>query len=187
MSHSVEPTAETSGRPAWLIPVAAFLCFSIAGGMMYVFLRDDKAQIGPAFARTLADPAGDMTIVSAGPVRFGPQREEFILPSFYIDNAPVTCRAYAAFAQATQHPLPAGFSTAQPADAVRGISYADAQAFAAWAHKRLPDAREWEKAREKLHFAAALPEWTAPWPAGAQPEPPGGGEPAGFRCARDPQ
>jgi hypothetical protein len=181
-----QSSVDTTGRPAWLIPAAAFLFFCISFGMMYLFLRQDKEQIGPAFAKTITDPAGNMTIVPAGPFPFGSPPQDVILPSFYIDDRPVTRRAWDAFAQATRHPQPEGVTASAPDEAVRGVSYDDARAFAAWAQKRLPDAREREKARQKLALADRIPEWLAPGPGGGKPEMRGGTGAAGFRCVRDP-
>src|SRR5262249_46572341 len=61
---------------------------------------------------------------------------------FWIDEFPVTNAEYAAFLQATKRAGPFGWTewaTRDRADhPVVGVSFADAQAYAAWAGKRLP-------------------------------------------------
>jgi formylglycine-generating enzyme required for sulfatase activity len=58
----------------------------------------------------------------------------------------VSNAAYARFCQAKQHPLPKGFAADHPDDPVVNVTFVEAQEFAGWAGKRLPEALEWEKA-----------------------------------------
>jgi serine/threonine-protein kinase len=137
--------AEKSGAPAWLIPVAAFLMLTVAAGLYFLLVKP-KEQLGPAFAKSIATPAGEMLLVPAGPFQFGEKKESLILPSFYIDKTEVTNKAYAEFCKATGRALPEGFPQDKPDYPVVNVSILDAQAFAKWANKRLPNGREWEKA-----------------------------------------
>lgn len=72
-----------------------------------------------------------------------------ILP-FYIDRTEVTNAEYYRFCRRTHHPLPGEWKGSFPAD--RGdepflyARFADAQAYASWADKRLPTEFEWELA-----------------------------------------
>ncbi len=100
------------------------------------------AQLAP----TISTPSGNMVLVAAGQFLFGEKKEPVSLPAFYIDKTEVTNRAYAEFAKAAGHKLPDGFDTEHPDFPVVNVSILDAQAFAKWAEKRLPTAREWEKA-----------------------------------------
>jgi len=72
-------------------------------------------------------------------------------PGFYIDRYPVTHEQYALFIQDNpdHEPPPAwrGRTAPQPLldHPVVGVSWQDAQAYAAWAGKRLPTAEEWQR------------------------------------------
>src|SRR5262249_53320910 len=50
------------------------------------------------------------------------------------------------FCKETNRPLPAGFASDKPNFPVVNVSIIDAMAYAKWAGKRLPSAKEWEKA-----------------------------------------
>jgi eukaryotic-like serine/threonine-protein kinase len=91
-------------------------------------------------------PAGPMALVPEGAFLSGANRESTTLPAFYIDVTEVSNAAYQQFATATGHALPVNFAAAKPGDPVVDVSFDDARDFATWAGKRLPTAREWEKA-----------------------------------------
>jgi eukaryotic-like serine/threonine-protein kinase len=68
---------------------------------------------------------------------------------FYIDRTEVTNGEYKKFVDATSHGAPAGWQGSSfPAGTeqypVTGVTWEDATAYAAWAHKRLPTEEEWE-------------------------------------------
>ena len=71
------------------------------------------------------------------------------LDAFYIDKYEVTNALYAQFVQATRRQAPR-LSTYQqfnqPKQPVVGVTWHEAQAYCAWAGKRLPTEAEWEKA-----------------------------------------
>ena len=100
----------------------------------------------PALAATVAAPSGDMALVPAGTFLFGEARQPIWLPAFYIDTTEVTNTAYAAFCKAVGRDLPPEFPADRPDYPAVNVSMADAKAFAAWAGKRIPSGREWEKA-----------------------------------------
>lgn len=74
------------------------------------------------------------------------------LPPFFIDRYEVTNEDYQAFVTSTGRPSPVhwGGGKSVPRGGERHpvvyVSYADAEAYAAWAGKRLPTAEEWEVA-----------------------------------------
>lgn len=78
-------------------------------------------------------------VASAGPAR------TVHLEAFSIDRVEVTNRAFDAFLRATGHPPP-GLRFPHPEQPVAGVSWYDAEAYCAWAGKRLPREAEWEKA-----------------------------------------
>jgi serine/threonine-protein kinase len=103
-------------------------------------------QAAAVLAPTLATSTGEMVLIPAGDFLFGEKKQKMSLPAYYIDRTEVTNRDYAAFCQATAHPLPEGFARARAELPVVNVTVADAQAYAEWAGKRLPKEAEWEKA-----------------------------------------
>ena len=95
---------------------------------------------------SLAMDSGEMVLVPAGAFLAGQEKRSETLPGFYIDRTEVSNAAYARFCQAKQHPLPKGFDADHPDYPVVNVTYVEAQEFANWAGKRLPEALEWEKA-----------------------------------------
>ncbi len=99
-----------------------------------------------ALPLSLSTPTGDMVLVPAGPFLFGKEKTAATSPAFYIDKTEVTNSAYATFCKQASHQLPPNFPVDQPGNPVVNVTIADAREFARWAQKRLPSAREWEKA-----------------------------------------
>lgn len=82
------------------------------------------------------------------------------LPDFYIDVHEVTNEQYRIFLEATQRAAPAYWGTrhfGRPRQPIVGVGWPDAEAYCAWAGKRLPTEFEWEKA------ARGVDRRTWPW------------------------
>src|SRR5207237_7394558 len=89
---------------------------------------------------------GDMVLVTEGEYLFGKDKQSATLPAFYIDKTEVPFAEYARFSKETGLPMPAGAVGGRPEDPIVDVSFLDAQEFAKWAGKRLPNMQEWEKA-----------------------------------------
>ena len=99
-----------------------------------------------AAAKTLTTTTGEMILIPAGNFEFGENKASVTLPAFYIDKTEVSNAAYAEFCKASGRTLPDGFAEDKPDYPVGNVTILDAHAFAKWAGKRLPTAKEWEKA-----------------------------------------
>jgi serine/threonine protein kinase len=150
---TLPPPRPPASRPSWLIPaiVGAIL---VVGGGLYFVLRPHAVIVPPASAAvvppvlppTVSTSTGEMILIPAGDFEFGENKQRVPLPAFYIDKTEVSNGAYAEFCQASGRSLPDGFPRNKPDYPVGNVTILDAHAFANWAGKRLPTAKEWEKA-----------------------------------------
>ena len=138
--EALEVDAPTAGRPTRLIPILGVVALAVAAAL-YSFARPRP------LAETITAKSGEMVLVPAGPFKFGQNKEDITLPAYYIDRTEVTNEAYAVFIKETRYAPPSSdFAFLPPNFPVVNVSIDDAKAFAKWAGKRLPPAREWEKA-----------------------------------------
>jgi iron(II)-dependent oxidoreductase len=126
----------------------------------------DQKGYSVAEANALLTPAqwkmlDTMVVIPAGPFRMGTDMEradpqngpEHIvnLPAYKMDKYLVTNAQYARFVAATGYRAPLFWKDGKipkgrKLHPVTMVTWADARAYAAWAHKRLPSEAEWEKA-----------------------------------------
>jgi len=125
----------------WIaIAVAGVLILGVAGGV-YVWMRRQQ-PLAPAILTS----TGAMVLVQGGPAKLGGDNTVTAVAAFYIDRTEVANREYRRFCRATHRQEPAGLAEGQADLPAVNVTFGDAKAFAAWAHKRLPTAMEWEKA-----------------------------------------
>ncbi|MBZ5624056.1 MAG: protein kinase [Acidobacteriia bacterium] len=143
------------GLPRWVLPAVLLLVVALAAGWYFAIGRQPVVIVEkkgpelpkkPELPKSIQTETGEMVLVPAGTFLFGENKEKIVLPAFYVDKTEVTNQAYAAFCDATHYARPKDFPKDKPDYPVVNVSIVDAKAFATWAHKRLPNAREWEKA-----------------------------------------
>jgi serine/threonine-protein kinase len=141
---AIEKAAARAGRGAsrravWMLGAGLALLLAV---IWYVVI----GRISPALPKTISTSTGEMALVPAGEFEFGQKKERVALPAFYIDKTEVANAAYGRFCRETQRPLPEGFRQDQPEYPVVNVTILNARDYAHSAGKRLPNAREWEKA-----------------------------------------
>lgn len=140
------PTKRRVQLDARILAGAVTLAAVCALGLGYLLINSGKAEARLEEHQRIEDPAGDMIFIPAGDAAFGPESARTAVPAFYLDLTEVTNEGYGEFCKATGRAFPKDFPMDQPGVPVVNVTFADAQAFATWAKKRLPTALEWERA-----------------------------------------
>jgi eukaryotic-like serine/threonine-protein kinase len=203
--QSEDGVAEEEAAPAprpriRLIAAVAALALALLGAALYMTHKSgvrsipikpaQATNVTPALPPAISDVNGRMVLIPAGEFIFGDDspdspnpRRRMALPAFYIDATEVSNAAYARFCESANRPAPNVDLAAKGGYPAVEVSLEDAQAFAAWAGKRIPTEQEWEKAArgsdgriypwgnnpealpQSVQPVDALPQWQSPYGA----------------------
>ena len=145
----------------------AVLCFIISLSVSFISCGSDETSEELTASQTSLEDlqrpidTEEMIFVPAGEVRLGTNLKTDLtfgteanhrvvfVDAFHIDKYEVTNKQYAKFISETGYRKPKFWDDVMlnvPNQPVVGVNWEDAEAYAAWAGKRLPTASEWEKA-----------------------------------------
>lgn len=174
----IELPAKKSARPTFLIVgVAALLLLVVVGIGGYFLFRSKPTPVvpdGPTWKAQLVAVDGGTFEMGRdnGPLQETPAHPVRVA-TFSMDKTEVTNAEYAEFIVATNHEPPEHWEGKKPKTGqelwpVVGVSFDDANAFAAWRSKRdgvsyrLPSEEEWEYAARNGAKADLFP-WSSQW------------------------
>lgn len=161
------PARKAPSNTVMISAIAVLAVLIIAAAFYLIVERKSGSQpktalTSPASIPAVTTPAimldrlgGKMHLVPAGKFIFGNDSdprspnglETEALPAFYVDQTEVSNADYRKFCNATGHKPPESDTFAsKPNFPVANVSFEDAEAYAQWLGKRLPNEREWEKA-----------------------------------------
>jgi serine/threonine protein kinase len=154
MKNADQAVAQPAPKP-WVIPAVVVAAVIVLVGVYFGVralrapLTTPSSKIEPApkaiLKPTIHTSTGQMVLVPEGAFLFGKDKQSVTLPAFYIDKTEVTYQAYARFSAEKGLPMPPGSDGERPEDPIVDVSFLQAEQFADWAGKRLPNTQEWEK------------------------------------------
>ncbi len=190
------PVRKAPSNAMMISAIAVLAALILAAAWYLIFVRGKTPQ--PAANANLTSPAsvatpksvlaavkidrigGRMHLVPAGDFIFGsnsdslaprPQETAHTV-AFYVDEAEVSNANYRKFCEETGHKAPDSPAFGKRPDLpITNVSFDDAEAYASWIGKRLPDEKEWEKAARGTDgriYPWGNPPWTSP-PTALQP------------------
>ena len=138
------------------LALALIICLALAAAAQDEAPPSDQEAAPPPGEEI----TGEMVLISGGVFQMGSDVEDDHQPihevqvdSFYLDKYEVTCARYQRFCEATDHDLPIYWGMEKfhcgpdfPDHPMVGVTWADAEAYAEWAGKRMPTEAEWEYA-----------------------------------------
>jgi serine/threonine protein kinase len=143
---------------ALYLGIAGVLGIAAAGGLVWYSHKTGtavppvtdaskkKSDSQPDLEARIQTPTGFMRLIRGGAFKMGENKTTEHVATYYIDETEVSTQNYQAFCDATHRPLPKDFDSTHPQLPVVNVTVQDARDYAAWANKRLPTAKEWEKA-----------------------------------------
>jgi len=144
-------TTCTDHAPRPMSAKAASIALLVVCALAFAGEEEQKAA-APAEPEMVLIPGGTFLMGQTGHADFSPQHEVTISP-FYMDKHEVTNASYQEFCEATGRRLPEFWGMEEyrsgpgyPDHPVVGVSWIDANAYAAWRGARLPTEAEWEYA-----------------------------------------
>jgi len=118
-----------------LVLFSPFLIGCEANYKSDILIPEGKFLLGLAPNRSTLQFMSDQTAsLNAGPM------QDYSLPRFYIDRYEVSYEEFLRFKPT------AAYEGASPREPIRGVNWFEADAYCAWAGKRLPTEFEWERA-----------------------------------------
>jgi serine/threonine-protein kinase len=145
-----QPAHKPSARKWVAIASLILVAAAVALFAFHFFGSRPKPSATVELPSVLNLATGDMVLVKGGEAFIGELKHPKRMNSFYIDSTEVSMGAYRQFCKERSKQLPRETEQLSSDMPAVNVTFYDAMEFAAWAHKRLPSADEWEVAARGL-------------------------------------